>query len=106
MNKPYCNAVGRVWKEAKIVVGDGKKAPYLQFILEITPRHFNGINFAHRIEVRTFNAVQQLAQVLKPGTVVSVNGEATPYLMEQDGKPYANIRIVGCVSIVEDWSRN
>lgn len=95
MNQAICIAIGRVFRDPRIVTPTVGK-PFVNLVVKLNDRHFNGKVYSQRIDVRLYgNALEDIRSRFKPGQLVSVNGEADAFHSEIHGRHYANIRVTG-----------
>lgn len=103
MNKPIATATGRVWTQAKLITPDNGSKPFVDLTVKLAPRSWNGKTYFQKVYVRSYTSGSvALIPKLTPDTLVTVTGEADAVAEQgKDGKSYANVRIVGNVSLLD-----
>lgn len=103
MNKPHTFFVGRLAKTAKIYTPQTGK-PYVDAIVTMADRHYDGKTYAQRVYVRSYNkdSFDNLPRFTE-GTWVTVTGEADAQIEtnQKTGKNYANLRVVGAMTVLD-----
>lgn len=102
MNKPFAVLVGRLEKAAKIYTPD-KGKPFVDATVWLDEREWAGKTYAQKVYVRSYlkDAFDNLAKFTE-GSIVTVTGEADAQVetSKTNGKTYANLRVVGSISLV------
>ena len=94
MEQSHITTAGRVWKAGRVVTPENGTKPFVSCIIELQRRHYQDKSYAQRVELRVYTKEpDDLAARLTEGALVLASGSGDAYLMEVNGKHYANLRV-------------
>lgn len=99
MNKVFGVTSGRVVRAGQLLSKDGRK-PFATCTIDHV-REWNGKEFRSKVELVTYRDTEAIVEHLAQGAWVEASGDVQINKFEYNGKPCANLRIVGDISVVQ-----